>query len=84
MNRDDKERIVITAHDIGEIPQDILAGFAQWKPDDEEARLLTTLSRMVAECLAGQGTDTRKTFVSNLRAVIDGLEKLPKRAEGLT
>ena len=48
-----------------------------WKPDAEERRYVECTASMAIDSLRGQGVVARADFVANLRAIANGLEKLP-------
>lgn len=53
-----------------------------WKPSKEEKRFVELVAAMSTDCLMGNGTTDRKTYLLNLRAVADCLEKLKEEEDG--
>lgn len=50
----------------------------KWIPTKEEAKYLSLIQSMACDCRMARGTDTRETFITNLRMMVDSLEAIPK------
>lgn len=46
-----------------------------WTPTEEENKYLQTVASMTIDCIMGNGTENKETYVSNLRLFADAIEK---------
>jgi len=55
--------------------------YIKWIPSKEETKYLELIPTMTTDCLMKSGTDSYKTYVSNLRNIADGIDKIERNSQ---